>query len=36
MDYDSHDAANHEEVMETAATRGKDMEALVTALVPKL
>jgi len=36
MDYESHDAANHEEVMETAATRGKDMEALVTALVPKL
>jgi len=36
LDYDSQEAANHEEVIETAAARGKDMEALVTALVPKL
>jgi len=36
LDYESTEAANHEEVIETAAARGKDMEALVTALVPKL
>merc|ERR1719378_398658 len=36
LDYDSTEAANHEEVIETAKMRGKDMEALVTALVPKL
>ena len=36
LDYDSQEAANHEEVIETAAARGKDMEALVTALMPKL
>lgn len=36
LDYDSNETANHAEVIEIANKRAKDMEALVTALLPKM
>lgn len=36
MDYDSQKKANHEEVLETARQRGKQLESLVSSLVARL
>lgn len=36
MDYDSQDKANHEEVLETARQRAKQLESLVSNLVARL
>lgn len=36
MDYDSQEKANHEEVLETARQRAKQLESLVSNLVARL
>lgn len=36
MDYDSTDQPNHEEVLETANRRAKDMESVVTNFIASL
>lgn len=36
MDYDSHEKANHEEVLETGRLRAEQMEKLVSTIVAQL